>query len=71
MNDAQASLVAVAKNLIDIINRQFGAHYVLVDANGDIAPPPDCDALGRPSFEDRRKANDAALDDIRRFVYGS
>lgn len=36
-----------------------------------IAPPTDCDALGRPSFEERRAANDKALDDIRRFVYGS
>lgn len=37
----------------------------------DIAPPTDCDALGRPSFAERHAANDAALDDIRRFVYGS
>ena len=36
-----------------------------------ITPPPDCDALGRPSFGERRAANDAALDDIRKFVYGS
>ena len=71
MNDAQASLVAVARNLIDIINRQFGAHYVLVDANGDIAPPTDCDALGMPTFEERHAANDAALEELREFVYGS
>lgn len=37
----------------------------------DDTPPIDCDALGRPSFEERRAANDKALDDIRRFVYGS
>ena len=48
-----------------------GAYGSVDEDMPTFTPPTDCDALGRPSFGERRAANDAALDDIRKFVYGS
>lgn len=48
-----------------------GAYGSVDEDMPTFTPPTDCDALGRPSFEERRKANDTALEDIRKFVYGS
>lgn len=37
-----------------------------------VIAPTDCDALGRPpTFDEVYRANDEALEEIRKFVYGS
>ena len=49
-----------------------GAYGSVDEDMPTFAPPTDCDTLGRPpTFEERHAANDEALEEIRKFVYGS